>query len=148
MAYVAEHIRRIRFPDARTVVWAHNYHIARGRILGDKVMGLHLKQAFKRKYKAIGIVALEAATDWPGVGCGSFATAEEGSVEELLSRLGEAYLLVDLSFPGGDPPYLAPGRRFNLNWGWSVVPKQRYNGLVYLESAEKMRPLAWRSCRP
>lgn len=109
--------RKIRFPDARTAVWAHNFRLARGKANGIETMGLHLKRAFKRKYKAIGLIAFEASIDWVGVGCGLFATAEPGSVEDLLRQLGEPLLLVDLAFPGGDPPFLRKGRKYDFNWG-------------------------------
>lgn len=146
MAFVAEAIREIRFPDKKTAIWAHNFHIAKGRVIGRETMGLFLKKAFKRKYRTIGIVSREASLDWLGVHCGPWATATPGSVEDLLSQFGEAALLVDLSFPGGKPPFLRKGRVYDINFAWRLIPKHRFNGLIYLDSAEKMRPLAWPAC--
>ncbi len=148
MAYVAAEIRRLRFPEARTALWAHNGHIAKGRIFGPDVMGGFLKKAFKRKYRVIGLVAYQTSIDWPGVGCGLWSTASDHSVEGRLRALGEPYLLVDLKFPGGNPPFLEPGRKYEINSGWQIVPKKRFDALFYLENAEKMRPLAWTPCTP
>ena len=148
MAYLAAAIREIRFPEARTALWAHNAHIAKGRMFGPRVMGGHLKKAFKRKYRVIGLVAHQASIDWRGVGCGLWSTASDESVEGLLRALGEPFLLVDLKFPGGKPPFLKPGRKYEINSIWNIAPKRRFDALFYLENAEKMRPLAWPSCTP
>lgn len=147
MAYVAEAIRRIRFPEAKTALWAHNGHIAKGDLSpGVPVMGVHLEDALGADYKTVGLIAYEGFVDWPGVGCGLNATAVEGSVEWLLRELGEPYLLVDLAFPGGDPPFLEPGRVYDLSWGGNFIPSEHFDGLLYMEEAEKMAPLGWPPC--
>ena len=148
MAYVAEHIRRLRFPEARTAIWAHNAHISRQNWGGLRVMGRHLKKAFKRDYKTIALVAYEAETEWPWVNCGAYETATEGSVEWFLRELGEPYLLVDLSFPDAKPPYFKKGRKYDHNWGVVVVPRKLYHGVVYMEFAPRMEPLLWEPCQP
>ena len=48
--------------------------------------------------------------------------------------------------PGGQPPFLRRGRRYDLNWGWDIVPRNRFVGLLYMETAERMQPLAWSPC--
>ena len=62
------------------------------------------------------------------------------------SRLGEPYLLVDLAFPGSDDPFLEPGRVYDVSWGANVVPAEYFDGLLYMEEADKMTPLAWPPC--
>lgn len=148
MAYVAEAIRRIRFPEARTALWAHNGHVAKDQFIigGADVMGVFLERRFGKRYKSIALIAHEGLIDWPAVGCGVWGTASAGSVEELLRQIGKRYLLVDLRFPGTQDKFLTPGRVYQINWNVFIVPRRHFDGLVYMKRAEKMRPLAWEPC--
>ena len=67
---------------------------AGGRFLPQTLdMGYFLKEDLGDRYEAIGLVALETEVDWPGVGCGAWETADQGSVEALLGELEEPFLL-------------------------------------------------------
>ncbi len=145
MAYAFGVLRGLRFPKARTIVWAHNFHLARGTIAETQPMGSYLARSLKKSYVNIALVAHEVDIDWIGIGCGPAASPSEGSVEELLHALGEPTLLVDLAFPGTRHPYIPPGER-DLG-DYPVNPSQLYNGVLYLEVSPRMTPLAWPSCR-
>ena len=147
MAYVAEAIRAIRFPDARTALWAHNGHIAKDRFIANaRVMGDFLERSLGRRYRSVALVAYEGRIDWVGVGCGSWRRATAASVEGRLHELGKRYLLVDLRFRGTDDKFLEPGAVYDLNWGSFIVPRRHFDALVYLEVAEKMRPVGRAPC--
>lgn len=147
MAYVAEAIREIRFPEARTALWAHNAHVSKGRFLPSaRSMGAFLKSSFKKRYKSIALIAYEASIDWPGFHCGKYQTAIEGSVEALLHDLGRRFLLVDLRFKGTKDKFLQKKRRYDINWGAILVPRKHFDALFYMQQTEKMIPLSWPAC--
>jgi erythromycin esterase-like protein len=148
MAYVARAIHDIRFPRARTVLWAHNGHLAKNvdaTGYGGVEMGTVLARTLKKKYVAIGLVAHETSIDWPGVGCGVVnLSTGDGSLEQVLQGLGEsAGVLADLT---ARPPFLEPGGTYNVGSA-SMVPVEQFNAILYLEVSPKMHPLAWTSCQ-
>ena len=149
MAYIAAKIRELRFPEAKTALWAHNAHIAMGGgfVPGVDTMGVFLERSFGKRYQPIGLVALQSSIDWPGVGCGPLDPSLTVSVERRLSQLGEEFLFVDLDFPGTDEPFLEPGATYYLNQS-QMVPREEFRALIYMETAEKMVPLAWAPCGP
>ncbi len=145
MAYAFGVLRGLRFPNARTVVWAHNFHLAKGPLSGKVTMGSYLAQGLGKSYVDLALAAHETDIDWPGVGCGPANPPFPNSVEALLYALGEPTLLVDLAFPGTQDPYIPPGlhRLGNL----VMDPPQLYDGVLYLDVSPKMTPLAWPSCQ-
>jgi erythromycin esterase-like protein len=145
MAYAFGALRGLRAPNAKTVIWAHNFHLAKGLMGGGHTMGSVLFESLGSSYVDFALVAHEMNIDWIGVGCGLADPPYKHSVEELLHALGEPALLVDLAFPGTSDPYIPPG---TLGLGYYVVdPRQLYNGVVYLDVSPKMTPLAWPSCQ-
>lgn len=145
MAYAFGVLRGLRVPKAKTVVWAHNFHLSKGKISGAQPMGSYLAQSLGTSYANLALVAHEVDIDWLRIGCGAADPPLPDSVEELLHALGEPTLLVDLAFPGTQDPYIPPGRR---GLGYYVVdPPQLYNGVLYLDVSPKMTPLAWPSCQ-
>ncbi len=148
MAYIAQEIRALRFPDAKTALWAHNAHVAAGgKYLPETLdMGFFLREDLGRRYEAIGLVALESAIDWPGVGCGVAQVALDFSLEALLASYNEPYLLVDLAFPGVTDPPFDPNEPWWIDAGHLVVPREEFRALVYLERAEKMVPVGRAPC--
>ena len=148
MAYIAQEIRDLLFPGAKTALWAHNAHLASGgKFLPQTLdMGYFLKEDLGNRYEAIGLIALETAIDWPGVGCGGWESAATDSVEAQLAELEEPYLLVDLDFPGAESPVFDPDRNHVLN-GSLLVPREEFRALVYMDRAEAMIPIGRSACR-
>jgi erythromycin esterase-like protein len=149
MAYTLLAIRSLRFPQAKTAVWAHNFHLARDFRTADGPvsMGTYLDQALGSSYVNLALAAFEVSIDWPAIGCGPIAPPPSlGSTERKLHSLDEDYLLVDLRFPGGDPPFLHPDYAYPLG-GDLMIPHQQFNGILYLNRSPKMTPLTWPSCQ-
>lgn len=148
MASVFQAIRNLRHPGAKTVIWAHNNHIAKNAAgyFPNATMGTFLGQSLKADYVNVALVSHEASIDWQGLGCGPADPPGEGAVENLFHELGEDFLLVDLDFPKGRPPFLKKGKVYELGW-YPMVPRRHYDALVYLDASRKMAPLGWRPCR-
>lgn len=149
MAYVFEHIRKLKVGNARTAVWGHNAHIVHHEteVNGYTGMGTWLKERFGHKYAVVALTALETFLNWNFVHCGSGALpVNPGSVEDVLSGLGEDYLLVDLDFKGPDPLFEKNGR-YELGANpW--IPRRQFEAVIYLRSAPAMTPLRWTTCTP
>jgi len=145
MASVFGALRAVRAPKAKTVIWAHNAHLAKGRIGLKQPMGTFLAQSLGGSYADFALAAHEVDIDWLNVGCGLFEPPSLDSVEELLHALAEPALLVDLAFPGTTDPYIPP-RLLGLGY-FLTIPQQSYNGIIYLDVSPKMTPLAWPSCQ-
>jgi erythromycin esterase len=138
-------LRSLRAPKAKTVIWAHNYHLAKGENDGGHPMGIFLARSLGRSYVNFALTAHDIAIDWPNIGCGPISRILDGSVEQRLRDLGAQALVVDLAFPGASSPYLPPGEYFLGDI--RIDPRQLYNGILYLETSPKMTPTAWASCR-
>lgn len=148
MAYTLLALRSLRFPKAKAAVWAHNWHLARDFMLADSpwTMGTALDRAVGSAYVNLALAGYEVAIDWPaGLGCGLTELPGLGSVELRFHSLREDALLVDLDFPGGDPPFLTE-RIYRL--GPDVMDlRQQFDGIVYLERSPQMTPLHRPSCQ-
>jgi erythromycin esterase len=142
MAYAFQAFRKLRHPRAKIAVWAHNSHISHAPRPGDGgiPMGMHLTRAFGRSYVNFGLAAREVAIDWPSVGCGRQSLGS-GSVEDVFHDVGQGDLLIDL-----DGPLLEPGVNYLLG-NRRMVPREHYDGVLYLEQSPKMTPLRWGSCQ-
>jgi hypothetical protein len=149
MAYAFGVLRRLRYGDIKTVVWAHNYHIAkdaRASAWATRTMGSFLRELFGSSYVALALIANISEIDWPSQGCGPIPIFFPVRVERQLHDLGYEALLLDLDFPGGKPPFLAPGERFRFS-ETSMVPANQFDGAFFLERSRKMAPLRWPSCQ-
>jgi hypothetical protein len=60
---------------------------------------------------------------------------------------GVFVLLAGYEFPGADEPFLEPGETYFLS-RTRMVPRDEFRALVYMETAEKMVPLAWSPFSP
>lgn len=147
MAYAFQAIRGLRFPKARVAVWAHNSHISKAPRPGDNgiPMGMHLASALGKSYINLGLAAHDVSIDWPGIGCGPVDLLGN-SIEQLLQDLGHGDLLVDLDVPGVQPPLLSPGTFVRLG-NRLMVPRDHFDGLLYLEVSPRMVPLRWAPCQ-
>lgn len=151
MAYAFGVLRRLRYGDIKTVVWAHNYHIAkdaRDSSWATRTMGSLLRETFGPSYVVLALIANTPEIDWPNLnGCGPTQVFRFPHViETRLHDLGHEALLLDLDFPGGKPPFLTPGERFRFS-EVSMVPGAQFDGAFFLERSRKMDPLRWPSCR-
>jgi erythromycin esterase-like protein len=142
MAYAFQVIRKLRHPRAKIAIWAHNSHISHAPRPGDGgiPMGMHLTRAFGRSYVNFGLAAREVAIDWLGIGCG-FQDLGPNSVEDVFHDVGQGDLLIDF-----DAPLLEPGATYLLG-NRPMVPREHYDGVLYLEESPKMTPLNWESCQ-
>jgi len=149
MAYVVQAIHDLRFPRARTVLWAHNGHLAKHADTTSYLavqMGTLLAGSLGSKYATIGLVAYETSIDWRALGgCGpADLPVGSGSVEKLFHDLAPgAGLLADLA---ARPPFLVPGALYRVG-GAFMVPAEQFNAILYLEVSPRMHPLAWPPCQ-
>lgn len=140
MAYSFQTLRALKFPKAKTAIWAANVHVARSPRLrsGERPMGGYLAAALGRNYVSFGLVAYEAELDLPG-DCGPAPLATP-SIEEQLHRLGEDYLLVDMKRDN----YLRRGTY--TTWVFRFTPHRDHDYIFYLDRSERMQPFGWPPC--
>ncbi|HKI06233.1 MAG TPA: erythromycin esterase family protein [Thermoanaerobaculia bacterium] len=142
MAKIFFLLREKHFPRAKTVVWAANIHVARARVQdGVRPMGSILAEKLGRNYVTFALAAYRAELDG-FCGVCEVSEAGPGTVEDRLHALGEDALLVDLARSS----YLRP-RLYEMSV-FRFVPRKHFNGIVFLETSERMQPTAWAPCRP
>src|SRR5215203_1970298 len=140
MAKVFFLLREKNFPGAKTVVWGDNIHVARALVPnGARPMGSFLAAKLGRNYVSFALTAYHAEVE---IEVCRVREAVPGSVEDRLHALGEDALLVDLARSS----YLRP-RIYNIGI-FPFVPRRHFNGVVFLETSERMQPTAWAPCRP
>lgn len=129
---------------------AHNFHIAKDADTSQwstRTMGTDLREMFGSSYVSLALIANVSEIDWLGVGCGETRNLRlEPTIETMLHDLGHETLLVDLDFPGGKPPFLAPGESYRMN-ETGMIPADQFDGAFFLERSRKMDPLRWPSCQ-
>lgn len=142
MAYAFRALRAMRFPKAKTVLWAANSHVARSPLPDTRrPIGSHLAAWLGRNYVTFALAAYDTY-GYLNDDCRFLPVA--GAAEEKMSTLGEDALLVDLAFPGTRRPFLPPGR---YPMGVDVVDLPRnFNGLIYLKSSDEMDSTLWGPC--
>jgi erythromycin esterase len=155
MGEVFRRLTALRYPDQKTIVWAHNYHLRMAgasvtgqAAIGAPNMGMHLVEQLGKAYVPIGITGYEVYIDWPNVGCGLRDVPEgNDSMEETLEALDVGDLFVDLETTGPSPVFVpnAPYGEGNME---TMVPGAQYRGLVFLRSSAAMDPLDWPKCTP
>jgi erythromycin esterase-like protein len=129
------------FPRAKTVVWAANIHVARALVPnGARPMGSLLAARLGRNYVTFALAAYRAELDF--LGRCEVREAVPGSIEDRLHALGEDALLVDLA----RSTYLRP-RVYEMGT-FPFQPRRHFNGIIFLETSERMQPTAWPPCRP
>ena len=152
MADVLLALRNLLYPKAKTLVWAANVHIARNwdAATGELSMGTHLGRKLGRDYLPVALAGYDVGVDWGPLDrtlCGVKAYHAEDSVEARLHDLGQPFLFADLKFPGGRPPFLAPGTAYHLGED-TLVPQVHFDALLFLDQPAAMSPLAWTPCVP
>jgi erythromycin esterase-like protein len=152
MADVLLTLRSLLYPKAKTVVWAANLQVSRNRdqATGEVSMGTQLNRQLGRDYLPIAVVGYDLGVDAGSFNpslCGVKAYHGADSVEAALHDLGEGYLLVDLGFPGGRPPFLAPGTAYPIGDD-VLVPRDQYAALFFVDQSPPMAPLGRGPCTP
>lgn len=141
MAKVFFHLREKYFPKAKTVIWGDNVHVARAPgPTGLRSMGSYLAAKLGRNYVTFALTAYHTGVETGAVVC-QVREAEPGSVEHRLHDLGEEYLLVDLARNS----YVRP-RVQKMGSLFSYQPRRQFNGIIFLETAERMQPIFWEPC--
>jgi erythromycin esterase-like protein len=140
MANTFQVLRAMKFPKAKIAIWAANVHVARSSRLpnGERPFGGYLAAALGRNYVSFGIVGYETEIDIPG-DCGP-AQLASSSIEEQLHRLGEDYLLVDMT----RNTYLRRGTYTTAIFRFR--PHRDHDYIFYLDRSERMHPLIWPPC--
>jgi erythromycin esterase len=136
-------LREMRFPKAKTMIWAANSHVSKSTLPnGATPMGMHLAAALKRDYVTFALGAYVTEVDYGR--CGPVDLVP-GSVDERLNGLGPDTLFVDFAFPGTRRPYLPKGllhigsEEFDL--------KRHFNGMFWMRHSAKMTPTLWEPCQ-
>jgi erythromycin esterase-like protein len=141
MAKIFFLLREKHYPTAKTVVWAANIHVARAPVQGGvRPMGSLLAARLGRNYVTFALAAYHAELNFPGP-C-EVSEAGPGTVEDRLHALGEDALLVDLARSS----YLQP-RVYEMSI-FHFLPRKHFNGIVFLETSERMQPTGWAPCQP
>lgn len=140
MAY-AFHVRRaMKAPDAKTVLWGDNVHVAQHLLPNGEVpLGSHLEAAFGAGYVSFGITAYETEVPRsPGV-CGLTARTA-GAVEEQLAAYGLQTLFARPR--SGARQYQVLPMGF-----FTYRPFADFDGVFFLARSPSMTPLFWEHCR-
>jgi erythromycin esterase-like protein len=145
MAYIFQAIRNLRYPGAKTALWAHNHHLAKNspEYFYSLILGTLLDRSLKKgSYVSIALIGREVSIDWPAFNyCGPRPAPGNGAVEWLLHDLGEDFLLVDL-----DSPFLEEGKVYEFS-DYPMVPRRQFDALVFLDVSPKFDPLDRPACR-
>ena len=151
MAHAFGVLRRLRYGEMKTAIWAHNFHIGKdveNTGWNVKTMGVWLREMFGSSYAALALISNVTEVDWLALGyCGEWQVFRpDRAVEKMLHDLGHETLLVDFDFPGGNPAFLTAGQRYQMS-ETGMVPGTVFDGAVFLEHSRKMDPLRWPSCK-
>jgi hypothetical protein len=154
MAYVAQAIHSLRFPHARTILWAHNSHVAKGASASTvrfHSMGTVLDAELGSQYTNFALASFRTSIDWfiegePG-GCDSFLPFVPNPIETYLMNRGQgSTLLADLRAQGGHAPFLQEGVRYGIGNLRNLILGDHFDGILFLPHSPGMTPLAWVSC--
>jgi erythromycin esterase len=157
MADVLELQRNTRFGGSKTIVWAHNLHIAeRGELLGGnrggRNMGTFLGQRLASKYVPIGLVGYSVEVNrWPGAkpapGLEAVEDVYRGArnlfggcppLEEQLHEEGHRFLLLDLKKASDN----LSSKRREVS-GQCAKPGEHFRALLYVDHSAPMQALFW-----
>ena len=134
MAYVLEEIRRLRHPNTKTIVWAHNTHIAEDLPNADTAygsvwgMGTLLKARLGGAYYAIALIGYDVEINWGRIVAPAEPVAPD-AVERILNDFDEPYILVDLAPPEQTPFF--DRTEYQLQ-GERMVPSEQFEALFFL----------------
>ena len=145
MAYAFQVMRGMKAPNAKTMVWAANSHVARTPLVtGEVPMGCHLADVFGERYANFALNAFTTEIDFPGLGCGPVPRAPnslEAALAPVLAAQGAPAVLVDTRDSSILEPRVYPSGIDELR------PHIEYDGIIYLEHSPKFHPFVWAPCQ-
>ena len=142
MAYAFHVMRAMRAPNAKTMVWAANSHVARGPLVtGEVTMGTHLGNFFGQDYVTFALNAFVTEVDFGS--CGEVARQPD-SLEDALEpiRAAENAPAVLVETRGSS---ILPQRVYATGID-QLLPDHDYNGLIFMQHSPKFHPLLWAPC--
>jgi erythromycin esterase len=145
MAQILLAMHAFRSPNAKTVVWAHNYHLSMHHWDVDTAgfgatmtMGSYLEQQIGTDYLAVAQTAYEVGISWPGFGYGyEPVPTDPTSLELQLHAFGDPYLLVDTH-----SPWITPGTTYEFG-GETEIPAEQYRAFIYIDNSPPMDSPFW-----
>jgi erythromycin esterase-like protein len=145
MAYAFHAMRRMKAPNARTMIWAANSHVARTSLVtGEVPMGSHLANGLGEDYRSFALTAFNTEIDFPGFGCGPVQRQPdslEDALAPVLATHGSPAVLVDTRRSS----IIAP--RVYATGIDQLRPHIEYDGIVHMAHSPKFQPLLWAPCQ-
>jgi len=140
MAYDIDAFHDMLAPGKKTILWAHNAHLANNLAAvpaeqgGFHNMGSYLMQRHGADYAPIALVGWNVVYHWPGQGIATIDQPIAGSGEDLLhAKFAGQAALVDLH-----QSFFKPGQVYQL-WQADMVPAEQYRGLIFLDHVDPMQ---------
>ncbi|MBL8763530.1 MAG: erythromycin esterase family protein [Phycisphaerae bacterium] len=145
-------------PGEKIVLWAHNGHVGRAELWGQKWMGSGLERKFPGQMVVFGFATGHGAytamggAERPGLRTdNALAPGPEGSVERVLASAGLPRMLLDIRGARADDAGSAWATRSALMRSigalameqqfFPCVPKEMFDVLVWQEATTASRPL-------
>lgn len=135
MAFALRRMHRMRCPEARTAVWAHNMHLNRANDRidaknGARSMGTFLADELGDAYRALGLIGRDVRTNWTDeIDEARTPVDDPEAIETILASFDEPYLLYDTE--RGE--LFEPGQTCNLGAWDDVVAAEQFDGLLFLD---------------
>jgi len=156
MAYNVRAIHDLRFPYAKTAIWAANGHVMwqTGEALhGLDSLGNHLHSELGSDYAAVLMSAFDVQAHWGALGlCGHVDFADFSNpeiadpIETTLYNLGAGPLLVRMDRSRPHPAFLDVPH--SIGDFWPTLLSDSFSALVYLDVSPGMHPIGMPSCPP
>ena len=158
MAEVFIRIHRLRFSGLKTVIWAHNWHIAQNTPVMETdaefgvaaSMGTHLAAELGTDYAPVALAAHRTRIHWPWFEPEPLEFVFSSGVEPRLHEYQRTALLVDSTAPALCPPdetclWTWPDRAITpSDWAmWEFVfdPPEQFRAVLFLDVSREMIPL-------
>ncbi|MGE0785423.1 MAG: erythromycin esterase family protein [Sandaracinaceae bacterium] len=130
-------LRGLDFPDAKTILFAHNGHVmvasdevSSGQWRGVENLGTQIEAALGTRYAAIGQASRTTYIDWDQ-GPQTLLHTDAAYLEEVLDQLGPPYLLVDTQLAlMSSPPLWDATIAYRLGFD-TMSPSLHYRAIVY-----------------
>jgi erythromycin esterase len=141
MAHEIIALHNIFSPDSKTIIWAHNVHLALNHSevtvspytdSSTNTMGYYLKQSLHSDYAVLALTGYKVQFHWPGQNIDELPAPSSQSVEALLHGTPFLNSILDLN-----EDFLTVGQRYDLGME-SMTPRQQYNGILYLDTCLPM----------
>jgi erythromycin esterase-like protein len=149
MAAVFADARARALAGKKTILWAHNYHLAKqhsavteGYPPNAKNLGEIVATEMGATYAAIGLVGWDVQIAWPGVGDGHLADPSADAYEVLLHALRHPSLFVRLDRTTG-PLSGALSRPVGTPSEETIVPSQQFDAFFYVDVSPPMTHVGW-----